>query len=775
MLCTGSTPLLSQGSPGGAEGQSFFYHFGEFTLDPVRHQVQGPDGEVVLRPKTFDLLWVLISNSGRVLAHDALLDLVWHEVYVEPSALTHCVLEIRSALGDDSKHPRFIRTVPKIGYEFIAEVVKSPAPDSDLPSTGTPCPSSETKGEGSESPEPRPVAGERTSSRWNWRPLSGKLVRVLGPLVLAVVSGIALSHYLFPPDASDQVPSMRQLTSGVDVVGSVSWSPDGSMFVFSAKDNGSTRLYVQLVGATEAVPITPDGGEDFDPDWSPSGNLIAFQSTRNQGGIFLVSAVGYSLKQLTAFGYRPRWSPVEEKILFRSGSGLFLVEPGSAAPQEILHDQLADFSSCQVEWQPDGRGVSVLGRHDLQGEGFWTLNFTAPRLVKWAVAENVEQRIREMGIEFTGHFAWSNRGDSLILEGRSHGLFNLWEVEADPKQHGWIDGPRPLTVSPSLDSGLAVSQEGDKVAFSSRRLECRLWELPLDEVTGCIGTEGRPLGPEYMLLNHPAVDSNGRWLSFVANRNLETQELWIRDQLLQTEYRTASGNSVSGRWSADGSRLAFSVTQGGYSRIYQRAMRTGAVLPVTEMFRGFESVGDWSPDGEWIVASSSRDGLHPRILAIPSRNTPGLGAGYEVRAEHKDHGLFQPRFSPDGRWLLFREEGKPYSRIWVIPSTGGDRYPVSSSEHNSFSGCWSPDGTRIYFVSQQPETGRAYIQVADFIGQTGTVVPRPDLLAKGPLPGEMLFLGAEWVEIAVAKGRIIVPLFAERGDFWCLERGSIFR
>jgi DNA-binding winged helix-turn-helix (wHTH) protein/tetratricopeptide (TPR) repeat protein len=89
-------------------------------------------GEVQhLRQRAFAVLLYLIEHRDRVVSKDELLDRVWAGVSVSEDALVQCIVEIRRALGDPSKEPRFVRTVLKRGYQFIA-------PQSDVPSDPAP-------------------------------------------------------------------------------------------------------------------------------------------------------------------------------------------------------------------------------------------------------------------------------------------------------------------------------------------------------------------------------------------------------------------------------------------------------------------------------------------------------------------------------------------------------------------------------------------------------------------------------------------------------------
>ena len=85
---------------------------------------------IPLPPKPFAVLRYLVENAGRLITHDELLDALWPETYVQPQVLRTYMLDLRKALDDDAANPRFIQTLPKRGYRFLARVE-----DSDDPQT----------------------------------------------------------------------------------------------------------------------------------------------------------------------------------------------------------------------------------------------------------------------------------------------------------------------------------------------------------------------------------------------------------------------------------------------------------------------------------------------------------------------------------------------------------------------------------------------------------------------------------------------------------------
>jgi len=101
--------------------------FESFVLDTGNQCLVHDGTPIELAPKPFAVLRYLVENPGRLITHDELLDALWPETYVQPQVLRTYMLELRKVLGDDAGQPRFIQTLPKRGYRFVAAVTEQAA------------------------------------------------------------------------------------------------------------------------------------------------------------------------------------------------------------------------------------------------------------------------------------------------------------------------------------------------------------------------------------------------------------------------------------------------------------------------------------------------------------------------------------------------------------------------------------------------------------------------------------------------------------------------
>ena len=99
-----------------------FYEFDAFRLDVDERRLMRSNEHVPLTPKVFDVLLALVESSGRTLGKDELMNRVWAEAFVEDGNLNRNISTLRKVLGEDSRNPGFIKTVPKRGYRFEGDV-----------------------------------------------------------------------------------------------------------------------------------------------------------------------------------------------------------------------------------------------------------------------------------------------------------------------------------------------------------------------------------------------------------------------------------------------------------------------------------------------------------------------------------------------------------------------------------------------------------------------------------------------------------------------------
>src|SRR6478735_7469913 len=98
------------------------YRFGEYLLLADEQMVMRDGDRVHMTPRVFHLLLILVENAGRLVSKETLLKEIWQDSFVEEGNLNSTVSRLRKILGETPDEKKYIETIPRVGYRFIAEV-----------------------------------------------------------------------------------------------------------------------------------------------------------------------------------------------------------------------------------------------------------------------------------------------------------------------------------------------------------------------------------------------------------------------------------------------------------------------------------------------------------------------------------------------------------------------------------------------------------------------------------------------------------------------------
>ncbi len=332
------------------------YRFGDVCVDLKRLVITRGGAQVEIEPKAFDVLRYLLEHADRLVTKDELLESVWRDTFVTPNVLTRAVAQLRRVLGDDAREARYIETVARRGYRFIALVSTDP-----LVAVS---PASEA------SAEPAPP-------RANTRGIGARLAATV--LLAAATGGVALLARLpARRDAAEVTAVPTRVTIGGGNNTAPAISPDGRAVAFVSDRTGSLEIYVVgLAPGSEEVAITHDGGQNMQPDWSPDGRWIAFHS-RRRGGVWIVPSTGGTPQQVVDRGSSPAWSPDSERLVYTPDEGglagqqvLWTVKRDGSDRRQLTHLGQPAGGHNHPAWSHNGRFIAfavsygVAGRRDL--------------------------------------------------------------------------------------------------------------------------------------------------------------------------------------------------------------------------------------------------------------------------------------------------------------------------------------------------------------------------------------------------------------------------
>jgi len=452
-------------------------------------------------------------------------------------------------------------------------------------------------------------------------------------------------------------------------------------------------LWVMPASGGPARRLTGDLFDIAQPDWSPDGSRLVFQSYRD--GVFHLWTIrpdGSGLRRLTTGGFdhrEPRWSPDGRTILFSGDrSGSYAVHAYDVATGRI--SPLADTAEEEYEpaWSPDGTRVAFVvanTRIDVVDRR------TGERDTRVTVPEGQVIHQVEWTPDGTGlvhHLEHNGRCD-LMLSGTP-----LVEGEdAFPFRVSWIDRERFLYTADggirvrSLDGRLRKTV-GFSAAVTARPPRYTRRRRDFES------TRPRPVRG----IGSPVLSPDGRRVAFRALNDLYVMEIGRVPRPLTRDHWWKCDPA----WSPDGTRLAYCTDRSGTLNIWLRELSSGRERQLTHFEDRAAVSAAWSPDGREI-AFLDQDG------AVWVADVAGGGVRQVFTATFEPG---RPSWSPDGRTIALAAL-KPYSArfregvsqiLLIDRRTGRGRYveavPGGSIQTRGDDGpVWSPDGTRMAFVA----------------------------------------------------------------------------
>ena len=259
-----------------------------------------------------------------------------------------------------------------------------------------------------------------------------------------------------------------------------------------------------------------------------------------------------------------------------------------------------------------------------------------------------------------------------------------------------------------------------------------LWKQKLDSFEA----EQLTAGPGYDY--QPDCSSDGRWVVYSSYAN-DAIELWALNLETRQSRQLTSGGAVNvePRFSPDGKRIAFvSTSYHKHFHIFISQFANGELTDTkrltgetrSDLPRYYYSEFDheispaWSPDGSEIIFVSNRGHVYGTGGFWRMKAEPGAAA----REIHYEETTWKarPDFSPDGKRIVYASYlGQQWHQLWVMPSAGGDPFPLSYGDFDNVSPRWSPDGARIAFISNRNGNTSLWTQEISG-GSQNQIIPR---------------------------------------------------
>jgi DNA-binding winged helix-turn-helix (wHTH) protein len=397
--------------------------FGTFELDLQSGEVRKGGLKLKLSGQPFQALAILLEHPGTVVTREELQKRLWPDTFVDVDHnLNTAINKIREMLGDSAENPRFVETLPRRGYRFIAPVdVAGSALPTEMSANNTSLPQ---------------------------RSQALRLLILFGACAFLAVLGFVIYKQRQAAEPSRQRPLTRVTFDGGLQIGAT-WSPDGRFIAYSSDRGGKFDIWVQQASGGDPVQITKGPGHNWQPDWSPDGKYIAYRSEDGNGGLFVIPALGGEGldRKISSFGYYPQWSPDSSQILFRtnftdisSTDRLYLVGLDGHTPREIFADIVSQRKHFPflAAWHPDGKRISLLADDIGNVPNLWTVTPAGGAAVKSEIAPEIVKQIAEVSAaseNFEGidrKLSWAPSGKAIYFARTFRGARNLWKLTIDP-------------------------------------------------------------------------------------------------------------------------------------------------------------------------------------------------------------------------------------------------------------------------------------------------------------------------------------------------------
>ncbi len=559
------------------------YCFGDITVDPAAYRVTKGDDVRPLEPKSFRLLLFLIEHRDRAITKEEILENIWRDTFVTDNALTRAIAQIRKALDDDPKQPRYIETVPTVGYRFVAAL------------------------EPVSPPPPAPAQLHRWGKS-HWIVFCATAAITAFGLFVMVLKGRSPRTALF--EATQFTTS-----DGLDV--SPSFSPDGNLIAYASDHSGRFQIYARSrdMNARE-LQLTRDENQNLGPVFSPDGRWIAYYSLA-QPGIYRVPALGGPAQKLTSFGVQPAWSPDGKWIVFPSfgsaslsatdsywpqHSTLWLISSEGGQPKQLTTTGNPLGGQHWPSWSPDGKEIRFINMYKRQSS-VWS----------YRLADASRSRLFTFDFPLGGPVFSPDQRNMYYVKWQLNGDIAIWRLPLDPARFQPAGEPQPVYMPVvGVPKDLTLSPDGRRLSFSILLSQSKILLAPTPD--------GRTISGEPTPVTHEvsfryaqsSLSLDGSLVSYTVWRKgrnaavmvskTDGSDAWMAETDTEQHYYP--------HFSADGQWLFYFAVAPGYK---------GSVKKTRLSDRQTVIVNDKNPKGTAAAFSSNGDRLLFNDLEGPER------------------------------------------------------------------------------------------------------------------------------------------------------------
>ena len=516
-------------------------------------------------------------------------------------------------------------------------------------------------------------------------------------------------------------------------------APDGQNFVYASDENGNFDLFVQRVGGKNAHPLTPNTPSDeTQPAYSPNGERIAFRSTREPAGIYVMERTGENVRLVIENCRHPSWSPNGKEIVCSTHgheipatrnsrpSALWIVDVETGNKRKLVEND-----AMQPSWSPNGHRIA-----------FWFMPPSAGRSDIATVASGGgEIEIITNDASTNWNPVWSPDGKFLYFASDRGGDMSFWRVAIDEKT-GKVQGePEAIATPSTFNRHLNFSRDGRRLIYVQTDQRANIQGMKFDQKAERTVGDAFWITRGDRMLARPELSPDGtRFVMRMPRRTQDDITIVNRDG---TNWRDLTNDKYFDRyprWSPDGKSIVFTSDRSGRYEIWTLEADAANLCQLT-----FDSPGDtsfplWSPDGSRILLHSNF--VNQIIKLNETKQAPQLLPEPDSATR-----FVAWDWSPDGKKLIGTLR-RPLLEL-AYYSFETNRYetlaPISGAP------VWLPDSTR--FLS--------YADNKAYLGDIRTKKTR-EIFASAN--GELRSIGIS------DEGRLIYfTVYSSESDIWLLD------
>jgi Tol biopolymer transport system component/DNA-binding winged helix-turn-helix (wHTH) protein len=592
--------------------------FGLFEADLETCELRKDGLPTRLQGRPFEILLILLQNPGRVVTREEFHQRLWPVgTFVDfDHSLNVAINKLRLALGDSADNPRFVATMGRRGYRFIA-------PTQPLYQSQPVAAPAEARTSDADRVQSGPAPGRRLNQRFG---MSAGLMLALGALAL-----VGLSRSSPPP----QVKRIVQMTHSGTVFRDQLLTDGPRLYFREGVENNGTLQQMPIAGGASAAVagIRPELiMEDF---FLRTSELLMVDRDENHESLWVASLVSNSERRLGGMGaYSAASSPDGKRVAYTDALNMYIANSdGSDAHKLVTLPRKAD---C-LRWSPDGARLRFVEDEPKPLQNvLWEIGSDGiglrPLLPGWS----------ESPREGCGN--WTADGRYFFFESAHEGSRDIWAIR---EKTSWFGPKRSqpvrLTSGPLNFFSPTPSRDGNQlfVVGEQRRGELTRYDEKSKQFESFLGG---------ISVNDLQFSHDGQWVAYVTYPD---RTLWRSraDGSERLQLTTPPTRAFLPAWSPDDQRILFQglAKPNQPWKIYLINPAGGTPEMLISDRDSQESGGTWSPDGKTVLysynkisASPSSSSVEIRVLDLTTKQITSLSGS---------QGLYAPEWSPDGRYL----------------------------------------------------------------------------------------------------------------------------